>query len=493
MRLAFGYIRRSSYKQQNNNSVEIQKQHILEFAKRNKLNVPDEFIFIEDVTSAFSKRANQRKELMRLGQKMLEMQVPILIFYDISRMDRTGYSFTIDFYRPMLEKLPNLEVYTTESNKPINPEDMNMKISFLLQQYESVLKSERAIGSLTTDLEQETKIRPGSRTPYGYNQINKQLTPNENAEIVSFIFFLYSWGQSLKKIAFLLNEANIPSPKGKEWRSSTIENILKNPVYTGDLNWNVHKGEKGPKTFLFKETHDPIINEFQLLFHKQNKHLLESFGRFDTPFLFLNKIKCCNCQEILVTQNGSTKRNGISYQYHYYVCKICHYKVNTEEVHEKLFPNILKRVQQLISTEQTKLQTIQYLNQMTNTIEELISKVGNMIEVFTKKLTIAKENCDRELELQIAEFLESHRHTLRQYLECLEYINESYQSVMSDQFFTHFSDILLYQLGDSEKRLILLYFVDYILLSPEYQTQIQFKTDIFNDFLPFSNGLITEQ
>jgi hypothetical protein len=175
----------------------------------------------------------------------------------------------------------------------------------------------------------------------------------------------------------------------------------------------------------------------------------------------------------------------MSYQYHYYVCKNCHYKVNTDEVHEKLFPNILKRVQQLISTEQTKLQTIQYLNQMTNTIEELISKVGNMIEVFTKKLTIAKENGDRELELQIAEFLESHRHTLRQYLECLEYINESYQSVMSDQFFTHFSDILMYQLGDSEKRLILLYFVDYILLSPEYQTQIQFKTDIFNDLLPF--------
>ncbi|PJN86838.1 recombinase family protein [Bacillus sp. mrc49] len=80
MRLAFGYIRRSSYKQQNNNSVEIQKQHILEFAKRNKLNVPDEFIFIEDVTSAFSKRANQRKELMRLGQKCLKCRCQFSFF-----------------------------------------------------------------------------------------------------------------------------------------------------------------------------------------------------------------------------------------------------------------------------------------------------------------------------------------------------------------------------------------------------------------------------
>lgn len=115
MKFAFGYVRRSSYKQQENNSVEIQKQHILEFAKRNEIFVPEELIFIEDVTSAYSKRAAQRKQLMKLGEKMVELNIPTLIFHDISRMDRTGYSFTIDFYRPMLEKMPELEVYTTDS------------------------------------------------------------------------------------------------------------------------------------------------------------------------------------------------------------------------------------------------------------------------------------------------------------------------------------------------------------------------------------------
>ena len=72
-KLAFGYIRRSSYKQLENNSIEIQKQHIQEFAKRNQMYVPEEFIFIEDVTSAFTKRANQRKVLMQMGEKMVEM------------------------------------------------------------------------------------------------------------------------------------------------------------------------------------------------------------------------------------------------------------------------------------------------------------------------------------------------------------------------------------------------------------------------------------
>ncbi|WP_153464409.1 hypothetical protein [Sediminibacillus terrae] len=49
MDLAFGCIRRSSYKQQDNNSIEIQKAHIQEFASRKNLTVPDEFIYIEDV------------------------------------------------------------------------------------------------------------------------------------------------------------------------------------------------------------------------------------------------------------------------------------------------------------------------------------------------------------------------------------------------------------------------------------------------------------
>jgi hypothetical protein len=61
---------------QENNSVEIQRAHILEYAGRKGLSVPDEFIIIEDDTSAYNKRANQRKELMRLKEMMLETIIP---------------------------------------------------------------------------------------------------------------------------------------------------------------------------------------------------------------------------------------------------------------------------------------------------------------------------------------------------------------------------------------------------------------------------------
>jgi site-specific DNA recombinase len=482
LKSAFGYIRRSSYKQQENNSVEIQKQHIQEFAKRNNLVVPDEFIFIEDVTSAFSKRAAQRKKLMELGEKMVEMNISTVIFHDISRMDRTGYSFTIDFYRPMLEKLPELEVYTTDSNKPLNLEDTAIKMNFLLFQHESEIKSERAIGNLTAVFKKGKTVRPGSKAPFGYNQVKNQLEPNENAEIVSFIFFLSSWGKSLQKIALILNEAEIPSPKGGVWRSSTVENILKNTVYTGKLIWDIHKKKgDGQKQYVFEKSHQPIINEFLPQLVKQNNHLQKTFGRIDTPFLFLNKMKCKHCNKILSTHNGSTKRNGINYEYQYYLCKSCGYKVDIKEVHNRFIPKILNRVQELISTVQIIPKTLATIDEMIIEVKQSIESKEKILKLLEEKLKIARDLEDRELELKILEFIQQHHEFLKEYARCQENLKKTLQLVESDQFFTRFNEILDHRLGLDEVRLIILYFVECLIVSTDQQPQLLFKSNIFSD------------
>ncbi|MEH7110221.1 recombinase family protein [Bacillus sp. JJ1764] len=484
MKLSFAYIRRSSYKQQDNNSVEIQKQHIQEFAKRNNLSVPNELIFIEDVTSAYSKRAAQRKQLMKMAEKMVEMNIPTVIFHDISRMDRTGYSFTIDFYRPMLEKLPELEVYTTDSNKPLDPEDISIKMKFLLFQHESEVKSERAVGNLTADLENEETFRPGSTTPFGYNQINKQLEPNENADIVSFIYFLSSWGKSLQKIATILNEAEIPSPKGGIWRSSTVENILKNQVYTGKLIWDVHKRkDDGQKKFIFEKSHQPIINKFHLQLIQQNNHLQKTFGRIDTPFLFLNKVKCRDCDQPLSTQNGSTKRNGFKYDYHYYVCKSCGYKVDIQEVHSRFIPEILIRVKELISTNQIISMTLASINEMMMKVEQKIETKNHLLQKLEKKFKLAKDLQDRELELKIFDFIQQYKDSLKECTSCKESLKTTYNLVETNQFFPRFNEILDHQLGSDEKRLIILYFVECLILSNDKEPQIRFKSNIFSNLI----------
>ncbi|MEH7154723.1 recombinase family protein [Neobacillus drentensis] len=483
MTLAFGYIRRSSYKQQENNSVEIQKAHILEYARRKGLSVPEEFIIIEDVTSAYNKRANQRKELMRLKEMMVETMIPAVIFYEESRMDRTAYTFVLDFYRPLKEVIPDILIYTTNSENPFNPDNEQNKIALLLYRQESEIKSHRAVGNLIAHLEAEDKTRPGSKVPFGYKQVKKMLTPNEDAEIVTFIYYLHSWGVSMGKIASILNEAVIPSPSGKTWRPSTIENILNNPVYTGMLIWDIQKS-KTERKYQFPDFHEPLIESSLKQISDINIQLQKDFGRLDTPFLFLNKLTCADCGDKLANQNGSTKRNGISYLYQYYVCRNCDYKLAIDELHEKLLPQTFKHVQSFITAQTMKATSEVYLSKFQNAIKKNIANLKNSIDKAHSKGCIAKEQGDKEME-EAATFLQlKYQASINNLVSYSKSVDDLKGALDSDAFFHRFNQLLDSSLAITEKRLIILYFVDEILISPEKPPKLIFCDNFFEQLLP---------
>ncbi|WP_430495328.1 recombinase family protein [Rossellomorea marisflavi] len=483
MTMAFGYIRRSSYKQQDNNSVEIQKSHIIEFANKKGLTVPEEFIVIEDVTSAFKKRASQRKELMRLKSLMIETKIANVIFYEESRMDRTAYTFVLDFYRPLKAELPDIAIYTTNSEEPFNPENEQNKIAFLLHRQESEIKSDRAVGNLIAHLESGEKNRPGSKVPYGYDQVNNILYPNEHAEVVMFIYYLHSWGVSMNKIATSLNEAEVLSPSGKAWRSSTIENILKNPVYTGTLHWEVQKS-KEKKSYKFPDNHEPLIDNHLKQISEINVDLQKNFGRLDTPFLFLNKLSCNDCRNLLTSQNGSTKRNGVHYSYQYYVCKCCNYKIEIEELHKQLLPDIFKHIQSFNTNAELNEASKAHLSSMNHFIQDNIENHKKKIDKARAKGCIAEEEGDTELK-QLADNLvlrlESTVDDLRLYSDA---VHELLGSFESGDFLLRFSICLNAKLSITEKRLMILYFVQDVTISPVKAPRIYFSENLFEQLLP---------
>lgn len=98
----------------------------------------------------------------------------------------------------------------------------------------------------------------GSIPPYGYkrkkleNQKGYTLeTFPEQADIVKMIFQLYTHGEqksdgSLKRLGISLivrklNTLKIPPKKGDAWVPSTIQDMLRNPVYIGKIRWNWRK------------------------------------------------------------------------------------------------------------------------------------------------------------------------------------------------------------------------------------------------------------
>lgn len=479
MQLAFAYIRRSSYKQQENNSVEIQKSRILEFAQRKNIHIPEEYIVIEDVTSAYTKAAAQRKMLMFLRNKMIETGINTIIFNEESRMDRTGYTFVLDFYSPLYEHFGDIHIYTTESEKVWDPNDMSVQFKLLQYRQESEIKSERAVGALKDYLQNTDGHRPGSKVPYGYKQTQQKLELDQNSEVVSFIFYLHSWGVSMKKIASILNHEEIPSPKKGEWGVSTIETILKNPIYLGNLHWHIHKGSV-PQSYLFSNSHPPIVSKEVVNLIRLNTDLQKRYGRLDTPFLLLNKLKCECCSEMLQARNSSTHRNGKKYDYRYYVCKKCAYKIELGDIHTMIYSEISGLVQRILESEEIQNKVDNSLHHHIEFIDSELATIEEKLNKLVSKAEYAENNNKRE----ILNIIIQKRDSLfenRALLWSKQELTESMIDSLNNGTFLKRFELFDYSLANNELRLIILYFVDTIMVSPSKPPIIIPATDILRD------------
>jgi DNA invertase Pin-like site-specific DNA recombinase len=80
----------------------------------------------------------------------------------------------------------------------------------------------------------------GFNHPFGYNYIDSKLLVNlREAEVVKEIFSRYLTGKSMGEIAKYLNKVEAPSKRGGKWDKRTIANILKNPLYCGEVAINL--------------------------------------------------------------------------------------------------------------------------------------------------------------------------------------------------------------------------------------------------------------
>ncbi len=85
------------------------------------------------------------------------------------------------------------------------------------------------------------------KPPYGYLRDHTlHLHPNPTtAPIVKMIFALAAQGHGAKRISTHLTKLGIKSPSGKDyWDRSTIDSILKNPVYQGHIRWGHYRYQK---------------------------------------------------------------------------------------------------------------------------------------------------------------------------------------------------------------------------------------------------------
>jgi len=188
--------------------------------------------FIDD---GYSGRTTDRPEYKKMMDSMDEWD--ILLVLKMDRIHRNSMNFAL-----MMNTLSeNNKEFCSVHEKFNTKAAMGRFVMDLMQriaQLESEQIGERVLMGMTRKAKHGTGTL-GSGHPYGYSFEDGNLKINlDEALTVRAIYNLYMKKLSVSEIARTLNDAHIPAKKGGSWNRQSIDGILKNPLYSGQLKWN---------------------------------------------------------------------------------------------------------------------------------------------------------------------------------------------------------------------------------------------------------------
>ena len=414
-------------------SITNQKSLLLQYTKENNLRVYD--IYIDD---GFSGTNFVRPAFKRLINDIESKKINMVITKDMSRLGRDyiGTGELVEKYFPSkqvryIAVTDNIDTYLDSSNNDIAPFKAIMNDMYakdISKKIKSSLKAKQKEGKWV-----------GGRTPFGYDKDPKNknhlVVNNEQANIVKRIFDMALEGLTYFKIAKKLTEENIKTPaqyycfewknhynlKYGQWHSKTIQDILTNRIYTGDLvqnkrskvNYKIKKVVKNnPNDYIVVEnTHEAIIDKDT--FNEVQSKLPKNVGRCEKKETHLldGLLYCGDCGHRISVTPRRKKDNRCyticNYYRSYMKKRLCTTHSNNYEKLEKVILDLLKEeCLKYIDKKSIKEQTLKNINikdeikseKEIKILEDEIKRINdNLDNIYLDKLNnkITVEQFDR--------------------------------------------------------------------------------------------------
>lgn len=253
-------LRVSSKQQLHDDDIPIQRAEIDNYISKQPDWVFDKE-YIEKAISAFKNTVQEREVLLQILEDAKAKQFDVLLTF---MSDRIGRLEEYSMYIATLNKL-GIEVWTIKEGLLSTEEDtdrLTLFIKFWSNERESRKTGQRVKAAQCEMVKQGKHV--GGKAPYGYELVysgeisnhgralKKLQIVEDEAAIVREIFRL-SAEENLGSFAIAkhLNQQGILGINGNEWKSCTISDRLKNPIYMGYLTYNrrTHKDtyQKNPK------------------------------------------------------------------------------------------------------------------------------------------------------------------------------------------------------------------------------------------------------
>ena len=394
----------SSLKQLDKNDIPMQRIECKKFID----TMTDWFLdkeYIEKGVSGYNKKLEDRDVLQEIKRDALNKEFDVLLVFMFDRLGRRDDEtpFIVEWFNKQ-----GIEIWSTQEGQQ-KFDSRADKLMNYIRYWQSGGESEKTSIRVRTKQRQmiEEGINITAVPPYGYKMVKTgiftkrgverktyEIIPTE-AEVVKKIFDLFTEdGYGGIRIAKYLNERGYRTHKGFEWSFSTINNMLRNPIYTGflcfhktsvpqgggkrkrvqDKNEWIYSKEKIPEFVIISEEQFEKVQKIKESRYKKNKQFEESnneYFKYQTKGdnLFTGYIVCGGCGGKLTTRGSKRKikleDGNIGYtKYNYYTCtnNICgrectckhkSHKNNTieEPVLNEIYNYILKKYKSYFRTE----------------------------------------------------------------------------------------------------------------------------------------------
>ena len=385
-------------------SITNQRNFIISYLQENGYELYDEYI-----DDGLSGTSFDRPAFNRMIDDIENKKINMVITKDTSRLGRNNEEFIgyTERYFPehnvrYISILDGIDTYLDSVGNEM------IQIKGMINEWYSKDISKKIKASIETKKKQGLFL--GGYTPYGYKHdpLNKYklIIDEAVADNVRLIYDMFIKGNSLCKIAKYFTDKNIPTPSvyknmnfNKDrmtrnlWDPRTIDDILKNPTYIGNLAQNRrrkvnYKSKKiiansKDKWIITENTHEPIIDKetfdiVQNIYSKTKNRNEKSHEYLLRGFLF-----CKECGHTLGINTSNDKSR------HYTICN--HYRKYTknsfctphscryEDIEEAVLNEIRNMCKKCVNKKK-------FENILKNN-----NKKAKMLEELNKKIT--KANC----------------------------------------------------------------------------------------------------
>lgn len=316
------YVRVSTLHQIDKDSLPMQKQELLAYAKL-MLGTEDCVIF-ED--AGYSGKNTDRPRFQEMMSQIRAGGFTHILVWKIDRISRNLLDFAT-----MYDELKSLGVVFVSKNEQFDTStamgEAMLKIILVFAELERNMTSERVTATMISRA--NSGLWNGGRVPYGYDYDSetKEFSFNESEKsIVETIHDLYEEHRSISYVSRTLNDRHLFTRAGNLWSNISVLQILRNMFYSGDYQYNRLKGGSRQKkkdesewvtihdhhpAMISHEQKDRIIaildsqaNQYKI--HKR-KHLTKHVH------VFGGLVHCGTCKKPMSSSIGNVTRDGWSY------------------------------------------------------------------------------------------------------------------------------------------------------------------------------------